>query len=468
MPSDRPGARFLLGNRFELLQMKGSGGFGRVWLAEDHVLKRSVAVKELFAGDHVPDIAERRKLALREAIALARVRHPAIVAVYDVVEDDDHVPWIVMEYVHGIPLSQILGDHGRLEDRQLAGYLLPIAQGLAVAHRARVVHRDVKPDNIMAGEDGAVSLVDFGIAQVDDTMTTSGTLKGTPLYLSPERLRGEQAGPAADMWSIGVTLYYAREGRLPFQDREEIKHRSPPPPRGDTSLSRLIMDLLHKNPAERPTAVGTAKTLADVLRMPTRMGPFPTKRTATDLPASAAKHSPRPHRAHAGPRTVAADRAMIRNVGTDAGAAMLLDMTSQRAVDILIGCEWEERRRLLRGIAAVSPRAAGDILESFGLKEAAGTLQHLVPEVGASILGAMQPESAVRILEPLIGLDVTAAAAALVLMLVPDAVGLLGILRDDLASRVFTDIARTWPADAKRMKQADGGLIERLQGRRAR
>lgn len=471
MTADPPRAQQILNNRFKLVEMRGKGGFGTVWLAEDAVLRRAVAVKELTSADGVPDYEQRRKLAMREARALARVRHPAIVGVYDVIDHHD-VPWIVMEYVNGTALSEILRDRAPLKEREIVGYLLPVVQGLAAAHRAGVVHRDVKPHNIVAGDDGAVSLVDFGIALVDGSTSTSGALRGTPEYIAPERFFGERAGPPADMWSVGVTLYYAREGRLPFASPDEIKYGDPLPPFGGGALNRLILDLLRKAPGERPTAVDAARILTEVLREPVPRGPVKpgpprSREAATVTSPPPVKLSPRPRKPNSSPRAIDADRAVIRGLGTDAGAAMLVAMTAQRAAEILHACTAAERGRLLRGIVAVSPRVAGGILEAFRPNDVAWTLKHLEPEVAASVLSAMPAEVAVRSLEQLIPLDVTAAAPALTLMPVYDAVALLRAMRGEPASRVFADIARNWPAARDAMKRADPGLTERLRRRLA-
>src|ERR1017187_7269802 len=179
----------LLKGRYRLLKKLGQGGMGTVWLADDTCLERAVAVKELIREGSAADVDQARRLAMREAKALAKVRHPAIVSIYDVILEDDN-PWIVMEYINGTPLSAILSQQGPLEDRAIASYALPVLRALTVAYRAGVLHRDIKPENILVGEDGAVWLVDFGIAQIAGaTSTLAGSmLRGTPEYLAPERL----------------------------------------------------------------------------------------------------------------------------------------------------------------------------------------------------------------------------------------------------------------------------------------
>jgi predicted Ser/Thr protein kinase len=451
----------VLKGRYRLLKKLGQGGMGTVWLADDACLGRAVAMKELIREGSAADVDRARRLAMREAKALAKLRHPAIVSVYDVIVEDGD-PWIVMEYINGTPLSAILSQQAPLGDRMIASYALPVLRALTTAHRAGVVHRDVKPENILAGEDGAVWLVDFGIAQIAEaTSTTSGTaLRGTPEYLAPERLSSTKAGPAADLWSVGVMLYYAREGRLPFGygpglSREAIRNEDPPRPSGGSDLSELIMQLLQKNPALRPGAAAAASVLSSILSRP----PSPGKR-----PRPVPSRSPEPEQRqdlnkHGG-RTAAADRAVVRGVGTDAGAAILLDVPPQRAAEILDGCEFAERGRLLQGIIVAQPKAAGNILDCFSTKDAALTLQHMKPGHAALALRTMAAAEAERIMRRLIPLDGNTAAAVIMHLPLADAAGLLKTIRDDLAAQVFSLI---WPDFATAIEHTDPDLVRRLR-----
>jgi hypothetical protein len=326
-----------------------------------------------------------------------------------------------------------------------------------------VVHRDVKPENILIGEDGAVWLVDFGIAQIAGITSTvgGGVLRGTPEYLAPERLSSMKTGPEADLWSVGVMLYYAREGRLPFGygaglSREAIRNEDPPRPSGSSDLSELTMQLLDKNPALRPGAGAAAGVLSSILSRPA------SPVTRSPEPAASRHPAPeqRPDRDKHGGRTAAADGAVIRGVGTDAAAAMLLALPHQRAAEILDGCEFAERGRLLHGIAVVQPKAAGKILDCFSMKDAALTLQHMKPERAALALRTMPGVDAERILRRLIPLDSNAAAAVIMHLPLTDAVGFLRAIRDDLAAQVFSLI---WPDFVDAIERIEPDLVRRLR-----
>lgn len=451
----------VLKGRYRLLKKLGRGGMGTVWLADDTCLGRAVALKELIREGSAADVDQARRLAMREAKALAKLRHPAIVSVYDVIVEDGD-PWIVMEYVNGIPLSAILGRQAPLGDRVIASYVLPVLRALTTAHRAGVVHRDVKPENILAGEDGAVWLVDFGIAQIAGATSTTGgnMLRGTPEYLAPERLSSMKAGPEADLWSVGVMLYYAREGQLPFGygaglSREAIRNEDPPRPSGGGDLSELIMQLLQKNPALRPGAAAAASIMSSVLSRPASPARRPRPTAARPL-----EPERRPDQDKHSGRTAAADRAVVRGVGTDAGAAILLGLSPQRAAEILDGCDFAERGRLLQGIAMVQPTAAGKILDCLSMRDAALTLQHVKPECAALALRTMPGTDAERIMRRLIPLDGNAAAAVIMHLPLTEVAGLLRSMRDDLAAQVFSLV---WPDFAGAIERTDPDLVRRLK-----
>jgi predicted Ser/Thr protein kinase len=442
----------VLKGRYCLLKKLGQGGMGTVWLADETCLGRAVAMKELIRDGSAADVDRARRLAMREAKALAKLRHPAIVSIYDV----------MMEYINGTPLSAILGQQVPLGDRTIASYVLPVLRALAVAHRAGVVHRDVKPENILIGEDGVVWLVDFGIAQIAGTTSTvgGGVLRGTPEYLAPERLSSMKTGPEADLWSVGVMLYYAREGRLPFGygaglSREAIRNEDPPRPSGSSDLSELTMQLLDKNPALRPGAAAAASVLSSILTRPPSPGQRPRP-----VPSQCPEREQRQDLNKHGGRTAAADRAVVRGVGTDAGAAILLDLPPQRAAEILDGCEFAERGRLLQGIVVVQPQAAGKILDCFSTKDAALTLQRMKPERAALALRTIPDTEAERIMRRLIPLDGNTAAAVIMHLPLADVAGLLKAIRDDLAAQVFSLI---WPDFAAAIERTDPDLVRRLR-----
>jgi serine/threonine protein kinase len=205
----------LIAGRYTLDREIGRGGMGAVWLGEDEVLGRPVALKRIGFGPGGDDLDLDR--AEREARLAARLNHPHVVAVYDlVVEGDDR--WLVMEYVAGATLAELVRRDGPLTPDQAAPLLRQAADALAAAHEAGIVHRDVKPSNILVTPDGQVKLSDFGIAraQADASLTQTGLVTGSPAYLAPEVASGQQATAASDVWSLGATTYHALSGRPPY------------------------------------------------------------------------------------------------------------------------------------------------------------------------------------------------------------------------------------------------------------
>jgi WD40 repeat protein/predicted Ser/Thr protein kinase len=267
MPS---GAGTLIGGRFRLLGILGQGGMGRVWRGRDEFLDRDVAVKEVLLPPEMAEAERSRLIArtVREAKSAARLNHPGIVTIHDVIEHE-RVPWIVMEYVPGVPLGSVLKDEGTLSLQRAAAIGAEVADALAHAHAAGIVHRDLKPDNILVSGDRVV-ITDFGIARILDAtskMTSTGTIMGTPHFMAPEQLEGRQAGPAADLWSLGATLYLAIEGRPPFDGPTltalitAVLTGDPAVPRQAGPLAKALARLLVKDPAHRPTAAAIAVML---------------------------------------------------------------------------------------------------------------------------------------------------------------------------------------------------------------
>ncbi|MFA1540703.1 serine/threonine-protein kinase [Actinomadura monticuli] len=250
----------VLAGRYRNLGRIGQGGMGAVWRAHDPELGREVAIKEL----RVPEQVTERERSVwyarmeREARAAAGLRHPAIVTVYDRVMGEDGRPWIVMELIRGRSLAQLLAEQGAVPARRVAAIGLAMLDALSAAHAQGVVHRDVKPANVLLEGDRVV-LTDFGIAAVegDATLTGSGAVLGTPAYMSPEQVRGERATPASDLWALGATLYAAVEGRPPFTAPSHgglfvaIATQEPAPPRCGGPLAHLLHGLLSKDPAAR-------------------------------------------------------------------------------------------------------------------------------------------------------------------------------------------------------------------------
>ncbi|MYS16733.1 protein kinase, partial [Streptomyces sp. SID4982] len=262
----------LVAGRYRLTDSIGSGGMGRVWRAHDEVLHRKVAVKELTAALYVSESDQHILLARTraEARAAARINHSAVVTVHDVLEHDGR-PWIVMELVEGESLADAVKERGRIEPREAARIGLWVLRALRAAHTAGVLHRDVKPGNVLLGRDGRVLLTDFGIAQIegDSTITRTGEVVGSVDYLAPERIRGHDPGPASDLWALGATLYTAVEGRSPFRrtsplgTMQAVVEEDAENPRNAGPLAPVITALLHKDPTRRPDAHLAERMLTD-------------------------------------------------------------------------------------------------------------------------------------------------------------------------------------------------------------
>ncbi|GAA3440624.1 hypothetical protein Pve01_67750 [Planomonospora venezuelensis] len=264
----------LVGRRYRLLSPVGRGGMGMVWHAHDVLLDRDVAVKELilpYGLDHAgKQVAHRRMM--REARSAARISHPGIVTVHDVVEEDGR-PWIVMELVRAWSLEQAVRQSGPLPVAQAAEIGIRVLDALRHAHAAGILHRDIKPGNVLLTADRVV-LTDFGIAAIegDVTITQTGLLMGSPAYIPPERLSGQPITQAADLWSFGATLYAAVEGRPPYEGPDAmavlgaILTQEPARPVRAGALAGIIDGLLRKNPADRISAAQVSDLLEQVLR----------------------------------------------------------------------------------------------------------------------------------------------------------------------------------------------------------
>jgi serine/threonine protein kinase len=289
----------VLAGRYRLIAPIGSGGAGTVYRALDILLEREVAVKKvhLISAANEAPYAEIYQRTFREARAAARINHPGVAAVYDVVSDADR-PCIVMQLIEGRPLSELLAEQGPLPPYRVADIGRQVLAALSAGHAAGVLHRDLKPGNVLITPDWRAVLTDFGIASVagDPSITRTGVVLGTPSYVAPERAAGKAATPAADLWSLGATLYAAIQGRGPYDDCDgpvatlyAIITGDPPELPGDEPLSQVIVALLRRDPELRPGPDEIAEVLdlaaADIPR-PQRTRPGGAADARQDAPAS--------------------------------------------------------------------------------------------------------------------------------------------------------------------------------------
>ena len=259
-----------IAGRYRIEREVGRGGMGAVWLATDERLGRPVAVKQVghLPGEWVPDLAR----AMREARSSAALNHRNVVAVYDAIEEGDHI-WLVMEYVPGRTLTEIVAQEGPLSPGRAAWIGAQVADGLAAAHELGTVHRDVKPGNILVTEDDVAKISDFGIARTlgEEKITQSGLMTGTPAYFSPELARGAEPSPASDVWALGATLYAAVEGRAPYPEQANalamlatIAQDAPPRPERAGTLTEAIGRMMDPDPSRRWDMADCAHALHQV------------------------------------------------------------------------------------------------------------------------------------------------------------------------------------------------------------
>ncbi|MGQ0840270.1 protein kinase domain-containing protein [Actinokineospora sp.] len=263
-----------------MLESVGSGAMGVVWRAKDERLERVIAIKQLRSRPGLSaaqtDLARGR--AMREARIAARLHHRNAIAMLDVAEHEGD-PFLVMEFLASRSLSAVLAERGTLPAEQVAAVGVQVAAALAAAHTAGIVHRDVKPGNILLDDDGMVKITDFGISRAHDdgTATETGMVAGTPAYLAPEVARGREPSAASDVFSLGATLYHALEGAPPFGTNTNplallhaVASGNVPPPRYAGPFASTLMSLLRVDPADRPTMAEAAGALT----LPT--APLPT------------------------------------------------------------------------------------------------------------------------------------------------------------------------------------------------
>jgi flagellar motility protein MotE (MotC chaperone) len=466
----------LLNDRYRLEERLGQGSMGSVWKAYDTRLERTVAAKELVsARDGGEDLDIRRERVRREALALAKVEHPAIVSVHDLIFEGPD-PWIVMAYVRGRSLDLIIKDEQPLDERRVAGIGLAALHGLVACHEQRVYHRDVKPANIVLSDNGAVHLVDFGIARIvgKNQLTVDTNVIGTPEFLAPELLTDHQAGPATDLWALGVTLYYALEGRSPFRAETlpatiaAILSKNLAEPRTRGELADLVLTMLRKHPAERPDAAMVAAVLRRVANggTPARPSGAPGQRAAR--PAERA--GPRQPRQVAGslgrpplrlttplqgmPALDAAK--IVSDWPTDRAVTDLLTLGETAAAGIINRCADPVAGKLLSGIAAGKPARARKILEMVTTERAGRLLDQMSSLAAASALSLPTPTGAVRMLGQA---DDLTAAGVLLEMSAPSAAGLVVAMDAERAVKLLgqaapvtvAGILRNVPGDRRRL-----------------
>ncbi|MEW2519744.1 serine/threonine-protein kinase [Actinacidiphila alni] len=312
----------VLADRYRLGEVLGKGGMGTVWRAVDETLGRDVAVKELRFPGNVDEEEKQRLVTrtLREAKATARIRNTGAITVFDVVKEDDR-PWIVMELVEGRSLSDAIREDGPLTPKRAAEVGLVILDVLKAAHRAGILHRDVKPSNVLLGDDRRVVLSDFGIAQIDGdpSVTSTGMLVGAPSYISPERARGQKPGPPADLWSLGALLYASVEGRPPYDKGSAIATLTavmtePVGPMTNAGpLAEVIKGLLVKDPARRLDHDGAHALLSAVAHAPERPAAPPEPPSDARTVVLPVDPQPTPTDAPPAAHEAAADQARVRD-----------------------------------------------------------------------------------------------------------------------------------------------------------
>lgn len=360
-----------LSQRYTLGAVVGSGGMGAVHRATDTVLGRTVAVKVLRGDQSGDDIGRARMRS--EAHLAASIHHPGVAQVFDYVEDDttpDGSTFIVMQYVEGHSLSQLLRERGPMPPEQVMSVVEQVADGLQAAHDAGIVHRDLKPANIMLTPAGRTVLVDFGIAQAatSEPLTDTGSLVGTTDYISPEQVRGRSATAQSDVYALGVVAYHCLTGRSPFRRDTHIAtamaqlHDELPPfdPSVPAEVQQLITAMTAKDPADRPATAG------DVARRAAAIGAA----TSIDLPATF--EVPRPVRAAVGtsvPLATATQEAVVssrrrRPVGAYAavGAVVLVAALLLGGRELLLGGAPE-----VPDVIGLQAAAAADRIEDEGL-----------------------------------------------------------------------------------------------------
>ncbi|MDV6013041.1 serine/threonine-protein kinase [Haloechinothrix sp. LS1_15] len=273
----------LVANRYRITGRIGTGAMGAVWQGRDELLGRTVAIKQLLLQPGLDELEaeEARQRTMREGRIAARLHHPNAITVFDAVTDENGQPCLIMEYLESTSLAAMLQERSTLPPVEVAGIGQQVASALKSAHQVGIVHRDIKPGNVLLTEDGLVKITDFGISRATDdvSITKTGLIAGTPAYLAPEVALGNDPGPASDLFSLGSTLYAATEGEPPFGLSENtlgllhaVAAGQINPPRQSGPLTSVLALLLHPEQEQRPDAARAEELLAAVARGETPVG----------------------------------------------------------------------------------------------------------------------------------------------------------------------------------------------------
>lgn len=401
--------RRVIDDRFELVDRLGSGGMGMVWRAHDLALHRDVALKEVRPPD--PALAENdpesarllRERVLREARALARLDHPGVVTVHHIVDGGAGTyPWIVMELVPGASLAERLAE-GTLSPVEAAGLGRGVLSALRAAHAAGILHRDVKPANVLLRADGSPVLTDFGIAAIREStsLTATGSIIGSPDYMAPERIRGEEDDPSSDLWSLGMMMYVAVEGRHPLRKATTLATLAAvldeeiPPPAQAGPLAGVLNALLTRDTAARPGPEELDRMLAAVSEPAGSRPAAPQDAVPPRGGAPTRQDAVPPGFAHSGPTTVLPTASGGRPAGPGRGAST----APPRPEPTTLGTQ-EIHRRVRRGRAvAITTAVAGTALTGvlvWSLLPADGTKAPGNPSSAARASGGASADKADR------------------------------------------------------------------------